>query len=53
VYATLFGTGYVIYGRIALGIVCIIIAAAAAFGLARTVPKVGFWGRTGAREGPR
>jgi hypothetical protein len=43
VYATLFATGYLIYGRLAIGLVCAAVSIAAAFGLWRTIPKVGFW----------
>ena len=43
VYATLFATGYLLYGRLAIGLVCAAVAIAAAFGLWRTIPKVGFW----------
>jgi Na+/proline symporter len=43
VYATLFATGYLLYGRLAIGLFCATLAVAAAFGLWRTIPKVGFW----------
>ena len=43
VYATLFATGYLLYGRPAIGISCAAVAVVAAFGLWRTIPKVGFW----------
>jgi hypothetical protein len=39
----LFATGYLLYGRLAVGIVCAAVAGVAAFGLWRTIPKVGFW----------
>ena len=42
VYLALFGTGYIIYGRAAPGVVCLVAAAAAAWGLFRTLPRVGF-----------
>jgi len=43
VYATLFATGYLLYGRPAIGISCAAVAVVAAVGLWRTIPKVGFW----------
>src|SRR5262249_31996285 len=43
VYATFFATGYLLYGRLAIGGLCAATAVAAAFGLWRTIPKVGFW----------
>lgn len=43
VYATLFATGYLLYGCLAIGLVCAAVAIAAAFGLWRAIPKVGFW----------
>jgi len=41
VYGALFGTGYLLYGSTASGLVCLIVAAGAAFGLMRTLPRVG------------
>jgi Na+/proline symporter len=43
VYAALFGTGYLLYGNHALGTICLAVAAAAGFGLYRTIPKISFW----------
>jgi hypothetical protein len=43
VYASLFGTGYLLYGRLALGLVCLAIAVLSALVLAKVIPKVGFW----------
>ena len=43
VYATLFATGYLLYGRLAIGLVCAAVPIAAAFGLWLAIPKVGFW----------
>jgi solute:Na+ symporter, SSS family len=43
VYASLFGTGYLLYGRVSLGLVCAAIAVLSALLLARVIPKVGFW----------
>jgi hypothetical protein len=43
VYAALFGTGYLLYGRTALGSVCLALALAAAYALYRTIPKISFW----------
>jgi Na+/proline symporter len=40
VYGALFGTGYVLYGRVAWGAVCLSFAGAAAIGLARTMRSV-------------
>jgi len=42
IYATLFGTGYLLYGKMLPAIVCLVAAAAAAWGLFRTLPRVGF-----------
>jgi len=42
VYAALFGTGYVLYGRAALGGLLLAGSALAALGLFRTLPRVGF-----------
>ena len=43
VYAALFATGYLLYGRLGLGIVCLAIAVLSAYALARVIPRVGFW----------
>jgi solute:Na+ symporter, SSS family len=43
VYAALFGTGYLLYGRMALGLACVAIAIVSAYILSRVIPKVGFW----------
>ncbi len=42
VYSALFGTGYLLYGRTAPGVVCMLVAAVGAIGLFRTLPRVGF-----------
>ena len=42
IYAALFGTGYVLYGKLLPGIVCLVAAGAAAWGLFRALPRVGF-----------
>jgi len=42
IYAALFGTGYLLYGKSLPGIVCLVAAGAAAWGLFRTLPRVGF-----------
>jgi hypothetical protein len=42
VYAALFGTGYFLYGRAEISLLCGAIAAASAYGLSRVVPKIGF-----------
>jgi solute:Na+ symporter, SSS family len=41
VYGALFGTGYVLYGRAGLASLCLGVAAAAAVGLMRVLPRVG------------
>src|SRR3990172_1709369 len=43
VYAILFGTGYLLYGRLEIGLLCAVIAVASAYALGRVIPKVGFW----------
>ena len=43
VYASLFATGYLIYGRCGFGFACLAVVVSAGFGLYRTVPKIGFW----------
>jgi Na+/proline symporter len=43
VYAALFATGYLLYGRLAIGLVCAAIAVLSAYALGRVIPKVGFW----------
>ena len=43
VYATLFATGYLLYGRPTIGLLCAAVAVASAFGLRQVIPKVGFW----------
>jgi len=42
IYAALFGTGYLLYGKQLPAIVCLVAAGAAAWGLFRTLPRVGF-----------
>jgi len=42
VYAALFGTGYMLYGRPGSGSIFLATSALAAFGLFRTLPRVGF-----------
>jgi Na+/proline symporter len=41
VYGALFGTGYALYGNGGLATVCLVAAALAAFGLMKTLPRVG------------
>jgi hypothetical protein len=43
VYATLFATGYLLYGRTGIGLLCVAIAVISSYGLKRVIPKVGFW----------
>ncbi len=40
VYATLFATGYLLYGRREIGLACAAVAIASAYGLKRVIPKV-------------
>jgi hypothetical protein len=42
IYAALFGTGYLLYGKLMAAIVCLVVAGAAAWGLFRSLPRVGF-----------
>jgi Na+/proline symporter len=42
VYATLFGTGYLLYGRALAAVIALGVAAAAAIGLFRVLPRIGF-----------
>ena len=42
VYAALFGTGYLLYGRPGAATPFVAASALAAFGLFRTLPRVGF-----------
>jgi SSS family solute:Na+ symporter len=41
VYGTLFGTGFILYGNVAAGIFCLLIAGAAMAGVFRVLPRVG------------
>jgi SSS family solute:Na+ symporter len=43
VYATLFATGYLLYGSLDIGLLCAAVAIAAAYGLRQVIPKIGFW----------
>jgi solute:Na+ symporter, SSS family len=43
VYATLFATGYLLYGCVDIGLPCAAVAVLTAYGLKRVLPKVGFW----------
>ena len=43
VYAALFATGYLLYGRLAIGLVCTAIALLSAYALSRVIPRIGFW----------
>jgi Na+/proline symporter len=42
VYGALFGTGYLLYGQVRVGLLCLGVVALAAVGLFRTLPRVGF-----------
>jgi solute:Na+ symporter, SSS family len=42
VYAALFATGYLLYGRLEIGLICGAIAIVSAYALGRVIPKVGF-----------
>jgi Na+/proline symporter len=41
IYGALFGVGYVLYGSMALGVTCLVVAAVALVGIFRVLPKVG------------
>jgi Na+/proline symporter len=41
IYAALFGTGYLLYGKLLPAVVCIVITAVAAWALFRNLPRVG------------
>jgi Na+/proline symporter len=41
VYGALFGTGFILYGNLGVGVVCMCIAGAAMAGIFRVLPKVG------------
>jgi SSS family solute:Na+ symporter len=43
VYAALFGTGYLLYGRLEIGLACAAIAVISAYALSRVIPRIGFW----------
>jgi solute:Na+ symporter, SSS family len=43
VYASLFATGYLLYGREGIGLLCVAVAIASGYALGRVIPKVGFW----------
>ena len=43
VYAALFATGYLLYGRLTVGLACAAVAVLSAFALSRVIPRVGFW----------
>src|SRR5437867_11299652 len=42
IYAALFGTGYLLYGKLVPAAVCLVVAGSAAWGLFRAMPRVGF-----------
>lgn len=42
VYAALFGTGYLLYGRRGIGAVCMVVSGVAAVALFRLLPRLGF-----------
>ena len=41
IYAALFGTGYLLYGKLVPAVVCLVVAGSAAWGLFRAMPRVG------------
>jgi SSS family solute:Na+ symporter len=41
VYSALFGTGFILYGQVGLGLGCLILAGAAMTGIFRVLPKIG------------
>jgi Na+/proline symporter len=42
VYGALFGTGFLLYGQVAPGVLALIVAVASGWGVFRTLPRVGF-----------
>src|SRR5690606_17125499 len=40
IYATLFGTGYLLYGRLAIALACFALAAVSAVGVMRALPRI-------------
>jgi len=42
VYGALFGTGFLLYGQVAPGVMALIVAVASGWGVFRTLPRVGF-----------
>ena len=42
VYGALFGTGFLLYGNVALGVIGLIVAALAGWGVLKLLPRVGF-----------
>jgi len=42
IYAALFGTGYLLYGKMTTAVVCLVVAGVAAWGLFRAMRRVGF-----------
>jgi hypothetical protein len=42
VYAALFGTGFLLYGNVAVGTISLILAAGAGWGVLKLLPRVGF-----------
>ena len=51
VYAALFGTGYLLYGRVEIGLLCTAIAVLSAYALSRVIPRVGFWTKPAQERG--
>jgi len=43
VYAALFATGYLLYGRTEIGLICGVIAVISAYALKQVIPRLGFW----------
>ena len=41
VYSALFGTGYVLYGRVGIGVALLAVALGGAVGILRLLPRVG------------
>ena len=50
VYGALFGTGYLLYGRVALGAACLAVAVAAAIGVGRAIRETGAFGGSGVEK---
>ena len=41
IYGALFGTGFILYGNLGLGLVCLAVAGVAMAGIFRVLPRIG------------